>query len=217
MCRKGGACQPGHLQSIIIPIVETSAVESKKPDRDRIARKGIYTIHRIFVDNTNQQSVASRLRQKRFQLFIDMLNSIPRTVSVLDLGGTQHYWEMMAKGSSLLEKVQVTVLNIQPQKTSVPNFTSVAGDARDMPQCKDKQFDFIHSNSTIEHVGNYLDQKKMADEVARIGKRYYVQTPNRYFPIEPHFVFPFFQFLPIPVRVWLLQHFKLGKTARRLL
>jgi len=50
----------------------------------------------------------------------------------------------------------------------------------------------------------------MANEVARIGKQYYIQTPNRYFPIEPHFVFPFFQFLPISIRVWLVQNFKLG-------
>jgi hypothetical protein len=50
----------------------------------------------------------------------------------------------------------------------------------------------------------------MAEEVRRVGKRYFVQTPNRYFPLEPHFLFPFFQFLPIKVRVWLLQNFKLG-------
>jgi hypothetical protein len=84
------------------------------------------------------------------------------------------------------------------------------GDARAMPQFTDKQFDIVYSNSTIEHVGNYLDQKNMANEVARVGKQYYIQTPNRYFPIEPHFVFPFFQFLPISIRVWLVQNFKLG-------
>jgi hypothetical protein len=50
----------------------------------------------------------------------------------------------------------------------------------------------------------------MAGEAARVAKQYYVQTPNRYFPIEPQFVFPFFQFLPIPLRVWLLQNFRLG-------
>jgi hypothetical protein len=50
----------------------------------------------------------------------------------------------------------------------------------------------------------------MANEVCRVGKCYFVQTPNKYFPLEPHFLFPFFQFLPIRFRAWLLQNFKLG-------
>jgi hypothetical protein len=37
-----------------------------------------------------------------------------------------------------------------------------------------------------------------------------VQTPNRNFPLEPHFFFPGFQFLPLSMRIWLLQHFDLG-------
>ena len=50
----------------------------------------------------------------------------------------------------------------------------------------------------------------MAKEVRRVGKRYFVQTPNKYFPLEPHFLFPLFQFLPINIRVLLLQNFRLG-------
>jgi hypothetical protein len=44
----------------------------------------------------------------------------------------------------------------------------------------------------------------------RVGKRYFLQTPNLYFPIEPHVLFPFFQFLPISLRVWLLNNFTMG-------
>ena len=54
----------------------------------------------------------------------------------------------------------------------------------------------------------------MSQEVRRVGKKYYVQTPNRNFPIEPHFIFPFFQFLPVALRVWLLQHFNGGWYSR---
>jgi hypothetical protein len=59
----------------------------------------------------------------------------------------------------------------------------------------------------------------MANEMRRVGKRYFLQTPNRYFPIEPHFIFPMFQFLPLSVQVFLVQHFSLGwirKTPDRL-
>ena len=74
----------------------------------------------------------------------------------------------------------------------------------------DAQFDVVFSNSVIEHVGDDARQEAMAREVRRVGRRYFVQTPNLYFPIEPHFMFPFFQFLPIPVRGWLLSNLKLS-------
>lgn len=166
--------------------------------------------HRVFADNRNKKSVASQLRQKRFQLLVDMVNEFPTTVNILDVGGTQDYWTMMANGSPFLEKIKVTLLNLHHQETTMENFSSVAGDARAMPQFSNKQFDIVYSNSTIEHVGNYTDQKRMASEVTRVGRQFYIQTPNRYFPIEPHFVFPFFQFLPINIRIWLVQNYKLG-------
>ena len=86
----------------------------------------------------------------------------------------------------------------------------MVGDARDMSQFGDGQYDIVFSNSLIEHVGNYNEQKKVADEIIRIGKRYFVQTPNYYFPIEPHFLCPFFQYLPSRLKVFLLCHFNLG-------
>jgi 2-polyprenyl-3-methyl-5-hydroxy-6-metoxy-1,4-benzoquinol methylase len=79
-----------------------------------------------------------------------------------------------------------------------------------MKQFAAQEFDVVFSNSVIEHVGSYEDQRRMAKEIKRVGKRYFVQTPNLYFPIEPHFVFPFFQFLPQSVKVWLISHFALG-------
>ncbi|MEM2045934.1 MAG: class I SAM-dependent methyltransferase, partial [Candidatus Bathyarchaeia archaeon] len=57
----------------------------------------------------------------------------------------------------------------------------IIGDARCMP-FKDKSFDVVFSNSVIEHVGNYDDQKMCAEEIRRVGKCYFVQTPNFYFP-----------------------------------
>ena len=54
----------------------------------------------------------------------------------------------------------------------------------------------------------------MASEVLRVGRRVYVQAPCRSFPIEPHFLFPGFQFLPLAAQVWLLMHFSLGWYSR---
>lgn len=34
----------------------------------------------------------------------------------------------------------------------------------------------------------------------RVGKRYFVQAPNKHFPIEPHYFIPFLQYLPVGIQ-----------------
>lgn len=50
-----------------------------------------------------------------------------------------------------------------------------------MLQFKEKEFDLVFSNSVIEHVGGFQDQMKAANEIRRVGKNYFIQTPNKYF------------------------------------
>lgn len=172
-------------------------------------------IYRRFSDNANEQSTATRLRRQRFQLFLDMIKNLPGVINILDVGDRPRYWEMMMDGA-VSRRFKITLLNYSEShlSTTHPNFTMLVGDGRNMPQFADKQFDVVFSNSTIEHVGNFDDQVRMANEVRRIGRRYYVQTPNRYFPIEPHFVFPFFQFLPFAIQAWIVRQFDLNGYAR---
>ncbi|HYN82703.1 MAG TPA: class I SAM-dependent methyltransferase [Gemmatimonadaceae bacterium] len=93
--------------------------------------------------------------------------------------------------------IRVTLLNTQHQKVSSSRFLSAVGDARFIPQFATGSFDVVFSSSVIEHVGDYATQRRMADEIQRVGKRYFVQTPNKRFPLEPHFLFPWFQYLPL--------------------
>ncbi len=106
--------------------------------------------------------------------------------------------------------MEILLLNLQEVVANDSKFKSIAGDARDLKQFGDKQIDIVFSNSVIEHVGTYADQCRMAGEIKRVGKRFFVQTPNRFFPLEPHFLFPFFQFLPLWGKVWLIRHLRLG-------
>jgi len=70
-------------------------------------------IKRRFADNRVEGSVAAHLRKQRFQLFVELVNTLPPVVNVLDVGGTQDYWVRVTKGSAFLDKVQITLLNLQ--------------------------------------------------------------------------------------------------------
>ena len=158
-------------------------------------------------DNRDPGSLAARLRRKRFALFTRLLEGLPGRLNVLDVGGTPRFWQVMGFDD---RRVAVTLMNRSPIECESRVMRNLVGDARDMRVFGDQEFDIVFSNSVIEHVGSFDDQRAMAAEVRRVGKRYFVQTPNRYFPIEPHFLFPAFQFLPLRVRAGMLARRDVG-------
>lgn len=151
-----------------------------------------------------------KYRERRFAFFRSLLNTVKanKPISILDIGGEEVYWERMNFTDP--QEINVTLLNIFVEPVKHSNFVSIKGDACDLSNFKDKEFDVVFSNSVIEHLFTIENQKRMANEVRRVGKNYYVQTPNYYFPIEPHWIFPFFQFLPFPAKVFLTNNFDLG-------
>jgi SAM-dependent methyltransferase len=151
-------------------------------------------------------------RQKRFGHFLALLNTLPRPIRVLDIGGEEKYWRQV--NGDDIAGVSITLLNLEKIPTTISSFTAVVGDAKDMSEFMTAEFDVVFSNSVIEHVGDINDQRRMAREVRRVGKRYYVQTPNRFFPIEPHFLLPFFQFYPFRLKTWLFLHFEFLLAGR---
>lgn len=163
-------------------------------------------------DSSRQGSIAANLRKKRLSYFIGFLSSIEKKkIEILDVGGTVSFWQNTEPIFKEQDKdVHITILNLKPQHSEHGFITAVTGDACDLSIFKEKQFDIVFSNSVIEHLGTWDSQKRMANEVRRVGIYYFVQTPNRYFLIEPHFIFPFFQFLPLALKVFLTRHFNLG-------
>ncbi len=61
---------------------------------------------------------------------------------------------------------------------------------------RNKEFDCVYSNAVIEHVGSREDQIAFVREIMRVGKSFYITTPNRWFPVEMHTHVPLLHFLP---------------------
>jgi hypothetical protein len=168
---------------------------------------------RKLADGRNENSLATRLRRKRFEIFSSLLTDAPRPLTILDVGGEQVYWQRM--GLAHAPGIRFVIFNVFESAVTLPNFTSVVGDARDMRQFRDHQFDVVFSNSVIEHVGGRVEQARMAAEIRRVGKAFFVQTPNRNFFIEPHFLVPFFQFMPLGMKVFLIRHLNVTFTRKK--
>lgn len=145
-------------------------------------------------------ALSNYFRRKRFALIGSIISGIPRPFNLLDVGGTVEFWSSAPFDT---DGIVITILNIEPVKSAIPGFNLVTGDARNMKEFKDSQFELVVSNSVLEHVGGFDDQRNAAGEIKRVGQRYLLQTPNRFFPIEPHFFYPFFQFYPRRLKLFL--------------
>jgi Methyltransferase domain len=168
-----------------------------------------------YLNPSSPKSINQHFREKRFKFFSNLLKSVKtsgRKVRILDIGGTEKYWESVHFGEH--DDIHITLLNLSVLPVKSRMFSSVKGDARNLAEYKDNEFDIVFSNSVIEHLYTKENQQKMANEIRRVGKNYYVQTPNYYFPIEPHWLFPFFQFLPFGVRVFLTRNFNMGNYPK---
>lgn len=164
-----------------------------------------------YFNSVEPESRANKFRKKRFDLFLAVFDEIinnQKRVNILDVGGWEIFWKNM--GIEKFPNVYILLLNLDKQQTTLPNISSTVGDGCDMKQFNDNQFDIVFSNSVIEHVGDFNRQKQFAEEIQRVGKNYFVQTPNYCFPIEPHFMFLAFHWLPKSFRVFLLMYFNLG-------
>lgn len=83
-----------------------------------------------------------------------------------------------------------------------PEIEAVVGDARNLPWA-DKYFDAVFCNAVIEHLGDFENQKRMAAEIMRVGKRWFVTTPNRWYPFEFHLRLPFVTWFPGHSYLWV--------------
>jgi hypothetical protein len=125
---------------------------------------------------------------------------------VLDLGGTPESWRLAP-----VQPKSVVTVNMQPLESPSPHITAVQGDACDLPKSvAAERFDLVFSNSLLEHVGGHVQRQRLADNIHSLADRHWVQTPYRYFPVEPHWLFPGIQWLPYEARVQVSLHWNRG-------
>jgi len=158
-----------------------------------------------------------RLSRRSRRIKMEMLQTclgLHGTERILDIGS-----QVDSQSKQVLERFpdrsRITALNVLPEhvdaiRAAYPGIDAVLGDARDL-HFPDKSFDVVYSNAVIEHVGSYHDQQRMAAEVRRVGKRWFLTTPNRWYPFEFHARMPFLSWLPPKwmhkvARLWAYNH-----------
>lgn len=166
-------------------------------------------LRRSLADSDDSSSLASRFRARRFAALLARFPNLDR-LRVLDLGGTPSYWL-----AAPVRPASLVVLNLSRDELSlggeVHGITLLVGDACDPPSDLDRgAFDLVVSNSVIEHVGGHARRLRFAANVDRLAPHHWVQTPYRYFPVEPHWVFPGMQFLPTSVRARVAEKWPLA-------
>ncbi len=140
-------------------------------------------------------------RRRKYELFRETMRPTEQ-MRVLDVGAQSD--SCAGEALQLVDVYpwtsRISALNLLPEhietiKRCHPDVDARVGDARELPW-PDKYFDVVYSNAVIEHVGGFEDQRKMAGEIMRVGKRWFVTTPNRWYPFEFHLRLPFVTWLP---------------------
>ena len=135
-----------------------------------------------------------------------------KPVTILDIGGKINFWENRDLAGN--NEYKITIVNIEKETSIYSNIHCEIGDATNLNKFNTKSFNIVHSNSVIEHLYNFNNQSKMASEIIRVGQKHIVQTPNKYFFIEPHYLLPFFQFFPDKLKYLILIKTKLSRLKK---
>jgi hypothetical protein len=169
-----------------------------------------------------KQRLSQRFRSRRNVLLRTVIAAAPRKgeeLRILDIGGRADYWQRLGLEFLREQNARVVILNrsdeelrIVEEGIGVLAYALGNGCELDYP---DDSFDLCHSNSVIEHVGLAADMERFAAETRRVAPSYFVQSPNYWFPVDPHFwLLPGIHWLPRPIRARMLLWFPLGTFGR---
>ena len=141
-----------------------------------------------------------RSRQKKARLFVDLLRPTAAT-RILNVGGTgeraglAEQFESFYPHHDRIVGGGLSFVDVRDYRLSFPRARAVVFDGCALP-FPDQSFDIVYSNAVIEHLPSREMQQRFAQEVQRVGRAWFVTTPNLWYPVEPHYHLPLVQFLP---------------------
>ncbi len=142
----------------------------------------------------------TKSREEKFRLFVKLLNPTP-SMRILNVGASGPNTAFAEQFESLYEYPNqvtgggISLAEVQDYQRSFPGVMAVVFNGCALP-FRDKSFDVVYSNAVIEHLTDHYAQQRFAAEVVRVGRGWFVTTPNLYYPVEPHYHLPLVQFLP---------------------
>ncbi|HZO49334.1 MAG TPA: methyltransferase domain-containing protein [Gaiellaceae bacterium] len=156
---------------------------------------------------TLADAISLRSRRRKLQLLLDELQPTPET-TVLDVGADDVGFGDAGGQSgcathNFLEELypwpeRITAVGLHDGagfRARYPHVRYVQADGCALP-FPDHAFDIHFSNAVIEHVGDAQRQRAFVEEAVRVGRRVFLTTPNRWFPIEVHTRLPLVHWLP---------------------
>ncbi|MBI2956236.1 MAG: methyltransferase domain-containing protein [Acidobacteria bacterium] len=141
-------------------------------------------------------------REKKYRLFEQFLHPAP-DAQILNIGasgqtiGLAEQFESFYAHAERIVGGGLSHRDVVDYARSFPNVHAVVFDGCALPFA-DQSFDIVYSNAVLEHLPGWEAQQRFAEEVQRVGRAWFITTPNLWFPVEPHYHLPFVQFLPLP-------------------
>jgi hypothetical protein len=168
-------------------------------------------IYDRFLSPHNPESLVGRGRAKRWAVLTDHFPDLAN-MTVLDLGGIPQIWELAP-----VQPKQVICINLSGfPAIANSSISAIEGDVFNLPhRIAETRFDLVYCSSLIEHVGGRAMRERLANVITTQGDHHWVQAPYQYFPIEPHWVFPLFQFLPLRAKLAVGRHWAAGGYSLR--
>src|SRR4030081_914038 len=129
----------------------------------------------------------TKSREEKFRLFVELLQPTP-SMRILNVGASGPNFAFPEQFESVYEHPNqiigggISLSEVEDYRRSFPGVKAVAFNGCALP-FRDKSFDVIYSNPVIEHLPDCDPQQRFAAEVVRVGKGWFVTTPNLYYPI----------------------------------
>ncbi len=139
------------------------------------------------------------------RLFLARLRPTAETV-ILDIGGYPGFWLELTQAVGRVDTLNLHAVGFDPREHPRPSIRVLVGDGCALG-FRDHSYPIVFSNSVIEHVGSWENQKKFAAEARRVGDALWIQTPAREFFLEPHYLAPFVHWLPQGMQRALVRNF----------